>query len=86
MGEFSSYGLAEEIAAYLDKVWHAEGGNGNAPDLVGLAKDSHNNVRDCLMRLDARVSTTNHGRDVGLHAGATAIRESTRLDGHRELH
>lgn len=24
--EFSSYGLAGEIAAYLDKVWHAEGG------------------------------------------------------------
>jgi DNA polymerase III gamma/tau subunit len=53
--EFSSYGLSEQIAAYLDKVWHAEGGNGNAPDLVRLAKDSRNNVRDCLMRLEVEL-------------------------------
>jgi len=53
--EFSSYGLADQIAAYLDKVWHAEGGNGNAPDLVRLAKDSRNNVRDCLMRLEVEL-------------------------------
>jgi len=53
--EFSSYGLAEHIAAYLDGVWHAEGGNGNAPDLVRLAKDSRNNVRDCLMRLEVEL-------------------------------
>jgi DNA polymerase III gamma/tau subunit len=53
--EFSSYGLADPIAAYLDKVWHAEGGNGNAPDLVRLAKDSRNNVRDCLMRLEVEL-------------------------------
>ncbi len=53
--EFSSYGLAEQIAAYLDKVWYAEGGNGNAPDLVRLAKDSRNNVRDCLMRLEVEL-------------------------------
>lgn len=50
--EFSSYGLAGEIAAYLDRVWHAEGGNGNGPDFERLAKDSRNNVRDCLMRLE----------------------------------
>ena len=31
--EFSSYGMANEIASYLDTIWHAEGGNGNAPDL-----------------------------------------------------
>src|SRR6202008_3672741 len=44
--EFSSYGMNGEIAAYLDTVWHAEGGNGNAPDLARLAKESRNNVRD----------------------------------------
>ena len=55
MLDFSSYGLAEQIAAYLAKVWHAEGGNGNAPDLVRLAKDSRNNVRDCLMRLEVEL-------------------------------
>jgi hypothetical protein len=53
--EFSSYGLAEQIAGYLDKVWHEEGGNGNAPDLVRLAKDSRNNARDCLMRLEVEL-------------------------------
>jgi hypothetical protein len=53
--EFSSYGLSEQIAAYLDSVWHAEGGYGNAPDLVRLAKDSRNNVRDCLMRLEVEL-------------------------------
>ena len=50
--EFSSYGLAGEIAAYLYRVWHAEGGNGNGPDFERLAKDSRNNIRDCLMRLE----------------------------------
>jgi replication-associated recombination protein RarA len=53
--EFSSYGMASDIAVYLDKVWHAEGGNGNAPDLVRLAKDSRNNVRDCLMNLETEL-------------------------------
>jgi DNA polymerase III gamma/tau subunit len=55
MLEFSSYGLSDQIAGYLGKVWHAEGGNGNAPDLVRLAKDSRNNVRDCLMRLEVEL-------------------------------
>jgi DNA polymerase III delta prime subunit len=53
--EFSSYGMAGEIASYLENVWHAEGGNGNAPDLVRLAKESRNNVRDALMRLETEL-------------------------------
>lgn len=53
--EFSSYGMAGDIAAYLDNVWHAEGGNGNAPDLIRLAKETRNNVRDCLMRLEVEL-------------------------------
>ena len=53
--EFSSYGLAGDIAAYLERVWHAEGGNGNGPDFERLAKDSRNNVRDCLMRLEVEL-------------------------------
>jgi len=53
--EFSSYGLSDQIAAYLGKVWHAEGGNGNTPDLVRSAKDSRNNLRDCLMRLEVEL-------------------------------
>ena len=50
--EFSSYGMAGEIASYLEHVWHSEGGNGNCPDLTRLAKETRNNVRDCLMRLE----------------------------------
>jgi DNA polymerase III gamma/tau subunit len=53
--EFSSYGLAGEIASYLDRVWHAEGGNGNAPDLARLVKESRNNIRDCLMRVETEL-------------------------------
>jgi hypothetical protein len=47
--------MAVEIAEYLEKVWHAEGGNGNSPDLARLAKESRNNVRDCLMRLEVEL-------------------------------
>jgi replication factor C small subunit len=50
--EFSSYGMDGAIAAYLTKVWHAEGGNGNAPDLARLVRESRSNVRNCLMRLE----------------------------------
>jgi len=47
--------MANDIAGYLDTVWHAEGGNGNAPDLVRLAKESRNNVRDALMKLEVEL-------------------------------
>ncbi len=53
--DFSSYGMSGDITAYLDQVWHAEGGNGNAPDFERLAKDCRNNVRDCLMRLEVEL-------------------------------
>jgi replication-associated recombination protein RarA len=53
--EFSSYGMAGEIALYLENVWHAEAGNGNGPDLARLAKETRNNVRDCLMRLEVEL-------------------------------
>ena len=53
--EFSSYGMASQIAGYLDTVWHSEGGNGNGPDLTRLAKETRNNVRDCLMRLEVEL-------------------------------
>lgn len=53
--EFSSYGMAGEIAAFLDRVWHSEGGNGNGPDLSRVAKESRNNVRDALMTLEVEL-------------------------------
>ena len=56
--EFSSYGMAGEIAGYLERVWRAEGGNGNAPDFARLAKECRNNVRDCLGRLEVELMAT----------------------------
>jgi replication factor C small subunit len=53
--EFSSYGMAGSIGEYLEKVWHAEGGNGNGPDFARLAKDCRNNVRDCLGKLEVEL-------------------------------
>ena len=53
--EFSSYGMAKEAAEFAEKVWRQEGGNGNGPDFTRLAKDSRNNLRDMLMRLDVEI-------------------------------
>ena len=50
--EFSSYGMSEAICEYLSRVWQAEGGNGNCPNLKRLAAETHNNVRESLMRLE----------------------------------
>jgi replication-associated recombination protein RarA len=53
--DFSSYGMAADLAAHLEKVWHAEGGNGNGPDFTRLSKECRNNVRDCLGRLEVEL-------------------------------
>jgi hypothetical protein len=53
--DFSSYGMAGELAEHLEKVWHAEGGNGNGPDFTRLSKECRNNVRDCLGRLEVEL-------------------------------
>jgi len=53
--EFSSYGMAADIVVYLDKIWRCEGGNGNGPDLTRLTKDSRNNLRDALMKLEVEL-------------------------------
>jgi DNA polymerase III gamma/tau subunit len=53
--DFSSYGMAGEIAEYLNKVWHAEGGNGAAQDFARLSKECRKNVRDCLGRLEVEL-------------------------------
>ena len=53
--EFSSYGLASAAIPFLEKVWHAEGGNGNCPDLARVIKDSRSNLRDALQVLEVEV-------------------------------
>jgi DNA polymerase III gamma/tau subunit len=58
MLEFSSYGMAGEIVAYLSRIWHAEGGKGNCPDLSRVVKESRNTIRDCLQTLEVELLAT----------------------------
>ena len=55
--EFSSYGTAEEIANLLRAVWDAETDTpaDDPPNFARIVKDSHNNVRDALMRLELEI-------------------------------
>ena len=54
--EFSSYGMRESLVTFLAKVWEIEtGSNPNAPNFERLGKDSQNNVRDALMRLEIEI-------------------------------
>jgi len=50
--EFSSYGLSAPLVELLGRVWHAEGGNGDAPNFARLIKESNNNARESLQRLE----------------------------------
>ena len=52
----SNYGIQHELAEYLEKIWHLEGGNGNGPDFKRLAKDLRGNVRACLMALKQEIT------------------------------
>jgi replication-associated recombination protein RarA len=54
--EFSSYGLAKDAASLLETVWTAEtGDNPERPNFARLVKDSNNNVREALMRLETEI-------------------------------
>lgn len=56
--EFSSYGLANETASLLALVWQAEAPkDAPAPDFRRIVKDSTNNVRDSLNRLEVEILT-----------------------------
>jgi replication-associated recombination protein RarA len=53
--EFSSYGMSTQVADLLCKVWDAEGGTDDKPNFARLVKDSANNVRERLMRLETEL-------------------------------
>ncbi len=54
--EFSSYGLSNETAAHLAKVWKRENGSiENAPDFLRICKNVRNNVRDALQSLESEL-------------------------------
>lgn len=53
--EFSSYGMSADVAQLLDKVWTAESGSDARPNFARIVKDSANNVRESLMRLETEL-------------------------------
>lgn len=56
--EFSSYGIAKDVASLLEKIWIAETGSiANAPNFARIVKDSNNNVREAIMRLETEMMT-----------------------------
>lgn len=54
--EFSSYGIASEATALLARVWQAEApASAPAPNFARIVKESNNNVREALMRLETEL-------------------------------
>jgi replication-associated recombination protein RarA len=49
--EFSSYGLAADTAALLQRIWD-ENTAAAAPNFARIVKESNNNVRESLMKLE----------------------------------
>jgi DNA polymerase III delta prime subunit len=54
--EFKSYGIAKEAADLLESVWDREAPAGSdRPNFVRLVKESNNNVRESLIRLEVEL-------------------------------
>lgn len=53
--EFSSYGISGDAAALLSRVWDAEADGAPAPNFARIVKDSSNNVRESLNRLQTEL-------------------------------
>jgi replication-associated recombination protein RarA len=51
--EFSSYGLAQDAAALLARIWQEQApAAAAAPNFARIVKESNNNVRESLMKLE----------------------------------
>lgn len=53
--EFSSYGLMKECSQMLESIWKAESAGDSQPNFARIVKDSANNVREALMRLETEI-------------------------------
>lgn len=54
--EFSSYGIAKDAAALLERIWEAEAPQGaSAPNFARIVKESNNNVRESLTTLETEL-------------------------------
>jgi len=57
--EFSSYGIAKDAAELLGRVWDAETDNPvDRPNFQRIVKESNNNVREALNRLQVEIMGT----------------------------
>jgi replication-associated recombination protein RarA len=54
--EFSSYGIAAEAAALLEKIWNENVPiSASKPNFARIVKEANNNVREALMRLETEI-------------------------------
>jgi putative ATPase len=54
--EFSSYGIAKDAAALLEMVWEKEApADAEKPNFARIVKESNNNVRESLTRLETEL-------------------------------
>lgn len=53
--EFSSYGISKECSQLLETIWSSELAGDSQPNFARIVKDSANNVREALMRLETEL-------------------------------
>jgi len=54
--EFSSYGIASDAAALLQRIWDENvSASSPAPNFQRIVKESNNNVREALMKLETEI-------------------------------
>jgi DNA polymerase III delta prime subunit len=53
--EFSSYGLANNAARLLESIWTREANESPSPNFSRILKESCNNIRDSLMRIETEL-------------------------------
>lgn len=54
--EFSSYGISAEASQLLETIWNQETSNASdRPNFARIVKDSANNVREALMKLETEI-------------------------------
>jgi DNA polymerase III delta prime subunit len=53
--EFSSYGIASEAVEYLGKIWDTEANGATRPNLAQIMRDSRNNLRDAVTRIESEL-------------------------------
>jgi replication-associated recombination protein RarA len=53
--EFSSYGIASDATRLLESVWEREASGSPSPNFARIVKESSNNIRDSLTRLETEL-------------------------------